>query len=302
MKYLILTIVLFLISLNSFSQTKQFRYRVIVPKYFTYQNPKDTIYVRYDSSVSKINLLKSGTILSTEGEYEEKGVKYSFIKKDTLSSEKKVVKKSKKTILFKEAKGYATLMVDEKDKSKIHINYWLGNKYDRNVDYYIQLKNRQSVSFWYNTIEGGALTIPFKYRSSFIKNNIEVEEQFNADLNVGMYIGYSFGKVKYMYRKFEDTKPTDWKISIGPFISVSTTKIDSLTTSASDVPLNKERQIATMSLGLGLMTSVSDFRFGLFLGKDIAFGETGKKWNYSNKFWFGFGIGYNLGLIWGKTE
>ncbi|WP_339925801.1 hypothetical protein [uncultured Cyclobacterium sp.] len=299
----ILLFISFCFLLNSAkSQTKQFRYRVIVPNYFKYKNPTDTVFIKYDSLFLKSVNLKKGTIISTEGEYKKNRVTYKYLVNDTLSNSKEVEIKTSQTNLFKNGKGYATLKVDEKDKSKIHINYWLGKKYDREKDYYIKLKNRQSVKFWYNTIEGGALTIPFKYRPRFNKNGIEVEEQFNSDLNVGMYIGYSFGQVKYIYRQLEETQPTDWKVSIGPFFSVSTTKIDSSSTSSAETPLTKEVGIATFSPGVGLMTSVSDFRFGVFVGKDITFGKTGQKWNYHNKTWFGFGVGYNLGLIWGKSE
>lgn len=291
-----------LLGITANSQTEKFRYRVIVPNNFTYRNPIDTVFIQYDSITSKPINLKKGTIITTEGEYKKNGITYKYVLNDTLDTSTKVEVKTSKPIQFKNAKGYATLKVDEKDKSKLHINYWLGDKYDPKKDYYIKLKNRQSAKFWYNTIEGGALTIPFKYRPSFEKNGKEIEEQFNADLNVGMYIGYSFGRVTYMYRQLEETKPTDWKVSIGPFLSVSTTKIDSLTTSGADAPLTREVEIATVSPGIGLMTSISNFRFGVFVGKDIAFGKTGKKWNYNNKIWFGFGIGYNLGLIWGKNE
>jgi len=31
-------------------------------------------------------------------------------------------------------------------------------------------------------------------------------------------------------------------------------------------------------------------------------GQTGRKWDYSGKQWIGFGLGYNLGLIWGAGK
>jgi hypothetical protein len=173
-------------------------------------------------------------------------------------------------------------------------------KYENN--YSIKLQNREYVSFWFNCIEGGALTIPFKYRPKFTKNNVDISDQFTADLNVGAYVGYSFGKIKYMYRKNEDKEPSKWLVSIGPFLSVSRVEIDSTTTLSATEPLKIKKSIATVSPGIGVMTSIYNFRFGVFLGNDLAIGQTAQKWDYHNRWWWGFGLGYNIGLLWGATK
>lgn len=166
-------------------------------------------------------------------------------------------------------------------------------------DYYLKLKNRQYASFWFDCVEGGALTIPFKYRPVLNKNGVHISDDFTADVNVGMYLGYSFGKINYMYRKNESKPPSSWLVSIGPFLSVSRVEVDSLNTLSAAEPLKTKRSIATISPGLGLMTSIYNFRFGVFLGNDLAIGSHAKKWDYGNKFWLGFGLGYNIGLLWG---
>ena len=305
MNKFLIALVVGLMSISGFAQTTQFRYRVKIPESFVYKNPDETKYVQIVKKEDKTVVLQKGTVVSNEGEYKQGDVKYKYVYHDTLDAQRSVVIKESKPENFDKAKGFATLKVDEKDKSKIYINYWRRDgdpNFDSNADYYIKLKNRQTARFWFNTWEIGALTVPFKYRPSFTRNGVKVEEQFNADLNVGLYTGFTFGQVFYSYRKREDTKPTEWKISVGPFLSVSTLKIDANNTTSADVPLTDERTIATLSPGLGLMASIRDFRFGFFVGADYAFGDTAKKWNYNKKTWYGFGLGYNLGLIWGKAE
>jgi hypothetical protein len=42
------------------------------------------------------------------------------------------------------------------------------------------------------------------------------------------------------------------------------------------------------------MTSIYNFNFGFFGGFDLGFGNSAKKWNFNNRPWIGFGIGYNI--------
>jgi len=290
-----LTIALILLVTNlTFGQTTQFRYRVKIQK-------KHLVLQDIETKGADTVKLPRGAVISSQIKYQFADTAYTADIKDTLANEM-VIYGTKDIPVTKELPGWATVAVDKDDKSKLNINYWLGDTYDRNGKYYLKLKNREYASFWFNCIEGGALTIPFKYRPKFTKNNIDISEQLTADLNVGAYLGYSFGKTKYMYRKNEDKEPSKWLVSIGPFLSVSRVEADSLSSLTAKVPLNEKRTFSTISPGVGLMTSIYNFRFGVFLGKDMSIGSTAQKWDYRNKGWWGFGLGYNLGLIWGATK
>lgn len=292
MKRLILLAIAVTMASLCYSQSTQFRYRVYIQsKHIVIQDEKNE-----NGDTVK---LKAGTIVSSQRKFKIGDTEYTADVKDTLQ-QNTILYASKDIPTKKSLPGKATVAVDKDDKSKLHINYWLGSKYDRNGKYYIKLQNRQYASFWFDCIEGGALTIPFKYRPKFTKNNVDVQDDFTADLNVGAYLGYSFGKIKYMYRKNEEKEPQKWLISVGPFLSVSRAEIDSTTTLSAEEPLKKKKAIATVSPGLGLMTSIYNFRFGVFLGNDLAIGSTARKWDYHDKWWWGFGLGYNIGLIWGS--
>jgi len=221
-KFVIFTATIFFMVTHTFGQTTQFRYRVwIQKKHKVIQDVKT-------EKADTVNL-RAGTIISSQKKYKIDDIEYTADIKDTIKTDTKIFA-TKDIPRNQTLPGWATLAVDKDDKSKVNINYWLGEQYDRNGKYYLKLKNRQYASFWFNCVEGGALTIPFKYRAKFTKNNIDIPSDFTADLNIGAYLGYSFGKVKYMYRKNEDKEPSKWLVSIGPFLSVSRVEIDSTST------------------------------------------------------------------------
>jgi hypothetical protein len=294
LKLTILTVLALVTTALTYGQTTQFRYRVWI------QNKHEVI---QDIKTEKADTVKlpAGTVISSQKKYKIDNFEFTADIKDTLKIDT-VILGTKDVPANMKLPGWATIAVDKDDKSKLHINYWLGDKYDRNGKYYLKLKNREYASFWFNCIEGGALTIPFKYRPKFTENNVDISDQFTADLNVGAYLGYSFGKIKYMYRKNEDKEPSKWLVSIGPFLSVSRVEIDSTTSLSATEPLKTKIAIATISPGIGVMTSIYNFRFGVYLGNDLAIGQTAQKWDYHNRWWLGFGIGYNIGLIWGATK
>lgn len=168
--------------------------------------------------------------------------------------------------------------------------------------YYIKLENRQYTSFRFDCIEAGPLTIPFKYRPKSTRKGIGISDELTAEYNIGAYVGYSFGKIRYMYREHEDKKPQKYLMTVGPFLNVSRIEIDSSSTISAVEPLKQKRAIAALSPGIALMTSIYDFRVGFFIGNDITFGSTARKWDYRNKLWIGFGVGYNIGLLWGGSK
>ncbi len=271
-------------------QTTQFRYRVYI---------EGKHLVKQDIETPNADTIKLpiGAVISNQRKFKYNDIEYIADIKDTLKKDR-VIYGTKDVPNLMKLPGWAIITVDKDDKSKLNINYWLGNKYDKNGKYYIKLENRDYVNFWFNSFEGGPLTIPFKYRPKFRRNNIDISDEFTADLNIGAYLGYSFGKITYMYRKNEDKEPSKWLVSIGPFLSVSRIEIDSLTTLSATEPLKQKKAIATVSPGIGVMTSIHDFRFGVFLGNDLAIGRTAQQWDYGNRWWWGFGLGYNVGLLW----
>lgn len=90
--------------------------------------------------------------------------------------------------------------------------------------------------------------------------------------------------------------------TVGLFINLSSSNIDSLSTNANKESLKKDEKasIGIISPGLGVMFALYNVQIGGFVGLDYGFGQNGKKWNYNGRPWIGFGLGYGLSSFWKK--
>lgn len=186
------------------------------------------------------------------------------------------------------------------------IQNYLVNKYDRNGDYTIKLKNREYLSYKKKGFEFGAITIPFKYRIGETKTvngaEVKVNNEFIADANLGLFAGYKFARYRVRYEGGKLKDLSNLGCTLGAFLNVSSSSIDSLSTTLSENPLKKDEKfsIGVISPGIGAMFTVYNVQIGGFVGWDFGFGENGKKWNFNGRPWFGFGLGYSLSSFWKK--
>jgi hypothetical protein len=184
----------------------------------------------------------------------------------------------------------------------ITIDYELVNRYDRDADYRIKLQNRQYISYRKQSLEYGPIIIPIKYRFERNRGTIKAKDEFQSDLNIGVYGGYRLSKYRVRYEGDNFKELSAVSISIGGFLNVGTTSIDSVSTTLGDEPFKKDEKasIGTFSPGLGIILSVHNLQLGLFGGMDFGFGHNAKQWNYNNRPWIGFGLGYNVSGLWKK--
>lgn len=199
-------------------------------------------------------------------------------------------------------------------KDTLYVNFWLcKGYYDKtkaerdscyyqpNEKYFIRLENRQSMSFIYTNWEVSTLVIPFKYQFGFEWGAHDMPSDVKTDINVNAFVGYRAGKVRFFNDQYKGMTETKWSYTFGGFFGLNATKIDSASTSLSDKPLAKERNVPTFCYGVGVVFNIRDFNIGAFLGADAGLNTAAYKWNYHTKPWLGFGIGYRLGFI-GKFE
>lgn len=295
MKAIFVSIIIFISLGNLFGESKKFKYRVYIPESFIFENggsKGDTALVQYDTIIEGNDTLPPGTVIKYVGEYvsEKKSYEYTIMDTVPIDSVSRVVstRKSKPMSLVNGC-GSATISIDDKDKRKVNINYYLSSTRDRNNNYYVTLKNRQTMRLWFKTWEGGAITVPFKLR---IPKNDSLDKELKAEVNLGSYIGFSFGQVRYRYVKHEKNEiETMWKVSVAPLLSLSKVAIDETNSSKASTG---SYDAAVVSAGVGIMSTVYDFQFGLFYGREVAVGSAREDWNYHKGHWFGVGVGYNV--------
>ena len=180
----------------------------------------------------------------------------------------------------------------------------------RSVDYYFQLRNRESVTFSYSAGAVGAVTVPLKVRVGAD----DVGSDVSADAGLGLYVGRRWGSVTYTHHQHAaKTLETTRHRTFGPFIGLTTMNLDStnalrrsavvsaggeiVPSEEGSVPLPVEKSVAVFSFGLGKMWGVRGVEAGLFAGYDIALTQDAE-WEYDLRRhpvpWFGFALGFKL--------
>jgi hypothetical protein len=269
----------------------------------TDEKDKSILHVNY--WLNGLNKLKSNDKvrirtreLNCNKSYSEKDTSYRLAKDTTVRLWKTPITDTTKDWFQNSNLIYE--VYNKMDSSKIE--YYLVNKYDNNADYSIKLDNRDFISYHKRSIEFGPLTIPFKLRFGYSKNNIAIKQEFSADLNLGVYAGYKLGKYRVRYEGTSLKDLSNVSVSVGGFLNLSSISLDSASTSVGKVPFTKDEKatIGIISPGIGLMVSVYNVQLGAFLGWDVGFGKDAKNWNFNNKPWLGFGLAYNLTGFWKK--
>ncbi|HSU12534.1 hypothetical protein [Longimicrobium sp.] len=211
----------------------------------------------------------------------------------------------------------ATIYVDEEQPSRLHVNFWppvnpiprtdsptvhLTPEEVRDIDYYFQLKNRQSLQFRYHARTIGAVTIPIQYRPGYRANNgQQISASVGTGLTTAVYGGYTWGRVRYTYLNHGDNEiQKDWSITLGGFFGASTVEVDSATSLSAAKPVTSETNVGVLSPGLTVLAGFRGLEFGLFGGVDFAVGSVAHQWDYDRRAWLGLGVGFNVWSLLGK--
>lgn len=183
------------------------------------------------------------------------------------------------------------------------IRYYV-NRYDQDGKYKLKLKNREYIPYNHKSLDLGALVIPFKYRFGYKKDSIEVKDDVVAGINIGAYAGYKITRSSLRNRKNTYTPTSIASLRIGAFLNLSSTTLDSITTTAGPEPMKgkSSQNIAVLSGGLGLMVDVRGLQVGVYGGWDFGLGGVARSWNYHGRRWLGFGLGVKLTDLFSKKD
>ena len=206
-----------------------------------------------------------------------------FIDSDFYKKQTKTIPKEVLNNNFSHKKGHVKMVGD-----KLYINQVESKKV-----YFYKLISGQEFRLSFSEWTVSALTIPIKYRFKQKALPKDIEEDFASSININMFIGRSFGKTNFMYRKKVDNKINTWKLSGGLIIGTSTITLTSNNTSASNNPINENDTFnkGLLSIGFGGAYSFNAINFGFFYGWDYGIGESANSWNYNKKPWLGLAIG-----------
>lgn len=164
------------------------------------------------------------------------------------------------------------------DTSGNVIDVWV-DKYDRDVIYELELKNRQVLTVINRSVELGPLTLPFKYRFGYSDGGIDVNQEFKADINIGAFAGFKIASLTVRKEQEKSLQLPENSLNFGPFLSLAAVELDKSNTTAGENPLVDEEKasIGTLSVGLGLILNFNNLNIGVFGGLESGFGSEAKK-------------------------
>ena len=176
------------------------------------------------------------------------------------------------------------------------IGFALVDKYDRDVIYELEIKNRAVHTTIDKSTVYSPLTLPLKLRYGFTKNDIKVNDEFLADTNLGAFAGFRIAKLSSRKEQGKLISLPETSLRLGPFLSLSTVSLDKSNTTVGKTPITGDEtmSIGTLSYGLGLIVNIRNLNIGIFQGWESGFGSSAKNWNFNNRPFLGIGLGYNL--------
>ena len=130
-------------------------------------------------------------------------------------------------------------------------------------------------------LSGGQLTVPFKIRNKAVHNTFRL----TTDVTLGAYVGVT--------KKFSDQK--DHYITIPltaglTFININNKNTTADFNAADDGATNV---VPGLTWSSGVIIQLEQYNLGLIFGKDYA-SEVGNQWNYHQKWWWSFGLGFSF--------
>jgi len=151
---------------------------------------------------------------------------------------------------------------------------------------------RNYISIPFAWTEIGAVTVPFKFRFA---HGDSIPNDLSSAFNAGVYVGRKWGRTRFYENK--DFNHNSIGVTLAAFAAPTQITIESANTEGR--VKNKANELG-LSTGVGLMLEIhNDFNIGFFGGIDIPVSGKSYYWDYANKLWIGFGIGYKLTMFGG---
>ena len=165
--------------------------------------------------------------------------------------------------------------------------------------YYISLPQRRNNSdidtyrtFKYATWEVGLTTIPYKFRFGKTTSKDTIRNDVSTAVNAGIYIGRKWGSTLFYIDK--DKSKNRLSFTAAAFFNATSIDLSEKTTLKK---VKYESKELGLGVGVGFMLSIGDINAGVLTGIDIPISGESEKWNYANRPWLGFGLGYKLGIF-----
>lgn len=171
----------------------------------------------------------------------------------------------------------------------------------RDVEFYYELRNRQTVEFSTWTAGFSGVTVPLRYRPGYKASNDAVVAGAVADpLSIGVLFGRTFfGRTRYQYVRDADNPLTQSRgVTLGVVALLGKGTVGPKTSMSAADPLSEgeEASFLTVSTGFAFTVQVRGVEVGFYTAPEypLAGGASGK-WDFKGKWWRGVGLAFNPG-------
>jgi hypothetical protein len=117
-------------------------------------------------------------------------------------------------------------------------------------------------------------------------------------VNVNLYVGPTWSTLGYTYLEHASAEENPMQltrsVTLAASLGLSSTDVDSTTSSTAATPLTSTRTVGVLSPGVALLMRARGAEIGLFAGIDHAIGSGASSWDYNNTPWFGIGFGFKI--------
>ncbi|WP_200974397.1 hypothetical protein [Echinicola sp. 20G] len=279
MKNYIITLLLLLLSLPSFSQQEK---EISFYKLRPFIQTQDTVYMK--TGKKKVHL-KKGWIVTEE----KAGVTVQrVLEKDSVFS-------VPQDIPVKVTSKWKIGEVKHTDDApgKLYLNpYHFTSSKDTNLNHqsYLQIPENGYVRLLRHAVKWSAITIPFAVRPAL---NDTIGSKVKTDLKLGASISYNLNWETFKNRRFK-AKNNAMGFAGGLGFGLSKVNLNASSTSLLEKPYEHEEDGLAFFLAPGIGINIRGFQLSFSYAWDIPLTQNVKDWNYANRGYYGVGLGINL--------
>lgn len=177
--------------------------------------------------------------------------------------------------------------VDEKSKDKSITEE--ANKFYKDHSFSIALEDRTVLNFKSTALQAGVLSIPLK----MYLGTPDSVSNAQAAISAGAYVGFRFGKTKYVKlpnEKEYTVYQKAWSLNLAGGLN----KLDIDDKNTSDKGVKFKGSVPSLSLGIAGGYHFKTFTTFLAVGRDFLLSKRAENWLLKKKLWIGVGIGYDI--------
>jgi hypothetical protein len=260
--------------------------------------------------------LPQGTAIVRQDEVNGKTIQYQA----TITAADRKLVRGDTAVDEHMSRFWGTLFIDKKAPNRLRVNPYLWKEVPkelrcpplpgdtnsmgdaerlRDVEFYYDLANRQTVAFHTVSLGFSGVAVPIRYRPGYTAedNKAEIPGNVADPISIGALFGASYSRMRYQYvRNAENPLMESSRWTFGLFSSLGKGTVNAASSKSAATAVTVESSFPTLSIGPALMANVRGVDLGLFAAPEFALGGgDAKRWDFHGRWWWGAGLSFSTG-------